>query len=239
VTATIRGVLFDKDGTLADFAGTWPPAYRAAAAELARAAGDPALSGCLLRLGGYDAEGVLDPGSVLACGTTEDLVALWAARPELADVTDVIGRVDRVFLEFASRAPAVTADLAALLGRLRDGGLTLGVATNDGAEAARAWLAHAGIDHLIDFAAGADSGHGGKPGPGMMMAFCAAAGVAAAEVAVVGDAASDLRMARAGGAGLAVGVLTGVTGHEALAPLADHVLASVAEIETILPDRAA
>ncbi len=234
MTTRIRGVLFDKDGTLADFANTWPPAYRAAAADLAEAAGDPALVERLLRLGGYDADGVLDPTSVLACGTTEDLVAVWSARPELAAIADAAERVDRVFMAFASRAPAVVADLAALLRRLRSRDLALGLATNDGAAAARAWLSYVGADRLVDFVAGADSGHGGKPGPGMMVAFCAATGVMAAEVAVVGDAADDLRMARAAGAGLAVAVLTGVAGREALAPLADHVLASVAEIETIL-----
>ena len=231
----IRGVLFDKDGTLADYADTWPPAFRAVAADLAEAAGDPALVERLLRLGGYDADGVLDPGSVLACGTNEELIAVWSALPEVAAIADVAERIDRVFTAFASRAPAVVADLAALLGRLRARGLVLGIATNDAAAPTRAWLAHAGIDRLFDFVAGADSGHGGKPGPGMMAAFCAATGVSAAEVAVVCDAANDLRMARAAGAGLAVAVLTGVAGREALAPLADHVLASVADIETILP----
>ena len=235
MTTRIRGVLFDKDGTLADYANTWPPAFRAAAADLAEVAGDPALAETLLRLAGYDADGVLDPASVLACGTTEELVALWAARPEVAAIADAAERVDRVFMAFSSRAPAVVADLAALLGRLRSRGLALGVATNDGAAPAQAWLAHAGIDRLFDFVAGADSGHGGKPGPGMARAFCAATGLKMAEVAVVGDAVNDLRMARAAGAGLAVGVLTGIAGRAALAPLADHVLASVADIESILP----
>ncbi len=234
MSAPIRGVLFDKDGTLADFARTWPPAYRAAAAELAEAAGAQQLAERLLRLGGYDESGALDPASPLACGTTGEVVALWAALPELAAVPDVAERVDRVFMAFARQAPAAVENLAALLGRLRARGLTLGVATNDASTAAQAWLANVGLDHLVDFTAGCDSGHGEKPGPGMMRAFCAATGLSAAEVAVVGDAASDLAMARAAGAGLAIGVLTGVAGREALAPLADHVLASVAEIETIL-----
>ena len=140
MTTRIRGVLFDKDGTLADFANTWPPAFRAAAADLAEAAGDPALAETLLRLGGYDADGVLDPASVLAHGTNEELIAVWSARPEIAAIADAAERVGRVFMAFASRAPAVVADLAALLRRLRSRGLAIGLATNDGAAAARAWL---------------------------------------------------------------------------------------------------
>ena len=234
MSGKIRGVLFDKDGTLADFAATWPPAYRAAASELAQSAGDPALAERLLRIGGYDESGALDPASPLASGTTDELLARWAARPELAAVRDIVERVDRVFMSFAPHAPAAVENLATVLGKLRSRGFALGVATNDGAAAAAEWLANAGIDHLIDFVAGADSGHGGKPGPGMVRAFCAATGLKAAEVAVVGDAVNDLAMARAAGAGLAIGVLTGVTGRETLKPLADIVLASVAEIETIL-----
>ena len=41
-----------------------------------------------------------------------------------------------------------------------------------------------------------------------------------AQTAVVGDSAADLLMARSAGAGLAVGVLTGVGSIETLGPLA-------------------
>ena len=45
----------------------------------------------------------------------------------------------------------------------------------------------------------------------MLNAFCAAARIQPNEVLVVGDAAHDFAMARAGGAAYTVGVLTGVT----------------------------
>jgi phosphoglycolate phosphatase-like HAD superfamily hydrolase len=51
---------------------------------------------------------------------------------------------------------------------------------------------------------------------------------------VVGDAAHDFAMARAGGAAATVGVLTGVTPRDELALLVDHVLDSIAEIESVL-----
>jgi phosphoglycolate phosphatase len=46
----------------------------------------------------------------------------------------------------------------------------------------------------------------------------------------VGDSAADLAMGRSAGAGLVVGVLTGVGRRDDLAPLADVVIASVAEL---------
>ncbi|MCH7793725.1 MAG: hypothetical protein IH900_01095, partial [Proteobacteria bacterium] len=51
-SVAIRGILFDKDGTLLDYAATWMTANRVAA--LAAAGGDRALSERLLIAGGYD-----------------------------------------------------------------------------------------------------------------------------------------------------------------------------------------
>ena len=90
------------------------------------------------------------------------------------------------------------------------------------------------IGELIDFFCGYDSGHGAKPGPGMVEAFARTLELPAAAIAVVGDSLHDLDMARAAGAGLTIGVLTGASPRETLAPHADHVIASIAEIESIL-----
>jgi len=238
----ISGLLFDKDGTLLDFARTWPAAYRAAAADLAAraktstAAQAPALAETLLRRAGYDAEGRLEPGSPLAAGSNAEIAAIWAAEPALAAVGDVLAAIERVFARFAATAPATVPELADLFARLNRRGLTLGVATNDSAAATAAWLDRVGVAAHLDFVCGADSGHGAKPGPGMVRAFCAATGLAPAAVAVIGDTAHDLDMARAAGAGLAVAVLGGVGDREQLAPRADRVIASVAEVEAALAD---
>jgi phosphoglycolate phosphatase len=47
---------------------------------------------------------------------------------------------------------------------------------------------------------------------------------------MVGDTPADLRMARDAGAGLAIGVLSGLGGPDDLAPYAHLVLASVGEL---------
>ncbi len=86
----------------------------------------------------------------------------------------------------------------------------------------------------MDFVCGYDSGFGHKPGPGMVQEFCRATELKAEQVAVVGDSPHDLDMARAAGAGLAVGVLTGVSPRELLLQHADLVLDSIADLETAL-----
>jgi phosphoglycolate phosphatase len=229
----IEAVLFDKDGTLIDFRKTWTPAYHAIADELEAAAGAPGLGDRLLARVGYDGA-ALDPDSLLVSGTNEEIVAAWAAEPELAEVDDLAARVDRVFHDHAARAPAAIDDLAGLLARLRGRGLKLGIATNDSTAAVTSWVATAGFAATFDFIAGADAGHGGKPEPGMVNAFCASVGIEVAAVALVGDSLHDMQTARAAGCGLAVAVLTGIAGHDWLAPHADVVIPSIAELEGVL-----
>jgi phosphoglycolate phosphatase len=235
----IKAVLFDKDGTLIDFRKTWLAAYRGAAAELADLVGAGAwLIEALLRRHGYDsASDVFAPESPLLWATTADQAALWGAEPELLGIDDVEARLDRHFSDLDAYPPVPVTDLAALFDRLRWRGLKLGVATMDSTAAAHATLERFAARTQIDFVAGADGGYGVKPGPGMVLGFCRAVGVAPGEVAVVGDNLADLAMARAAGAGLAVAVLTGGCPAAALEVEADLVLASIAELEPAIDDR--
>jgi phosphoglycolate phosphatase len=233
VIPAIRAVLFDKDGTLIDFRATWLPAYEAIVRRLVDA--DEQAVDRLLAAGGYDrASGRIDPSSVLAAGTNAEIAAVWAALIGHDDVAALASRVNREFMQHAETSMVPVTDLPALFRALRQKGLRLGVATNDSEQALRAQIRHLEIDGLIDFFCGYDSGHGAKPGPGMVEAFGRSLGVPAAAIAVVGDSLHDLDMARAAGAGLTIGVLTGASPLETLAPHADHVIASIAELESLL-----
>jgi phosphoglycolate phosphatase len=230
---TIRGLLFDKDGTLIDFFATWGAAYQAVAAEIAALTGDAGKADELLRLGGYDpATGKLDPASPLACGTNDEIAALWSGHLGVERHLDLRHWVSQGFGRFGLQPVPVT-DLPALFRRLRGRGYTLGVATNDHEAPTKETLEQLGVDGLVAFVAGADSGFGGKPGPGMFRGFCRATGLAPAEVAMIGDTVADLAMARAGSAGLAVGVLTGAAPREALT-MADHVIDSIVGLEALI-----
>ena len=229
----IRAILFDKDGTLVDYRATWQGANRAAAADLAAAAGlGPDFADELLRRLGYEAlTGEFAADSPLLWATTAEIGARWSREPELAGVGDVPERVERTFADQEAFPPVPVTDLGALFDRLVKRGLRLGVATMDSTASAEATLARLSVRDRIAFLATADSGFGLKPEPGMVLGFCAALGLAPAEVLVVGDHPADLAMARAAGAGFAVAVLTGGCPRAALQGLADLVLPSIAELE--------
>ncbi|MFV2092844.1 MAG: hypothetical protein ACC634_07145, partial [Hyphomicrobiales bacterium] len=72
----IRAILFDKDGTLLDFAKTWEPIYREVA--LQQFADDHCQVDALLEAGGYiAAAGIFAPDSLLGSGTTDQIVDAW------------------------------------------------------------------------------------------------------------------------------------------------------------------
>jgi phosphoglycolate phosphatase len=231
--AAIRAILFDKDGTLFDFHGTWMPGYRAIAADLA--GGDAALAARMLAATGLDPEtGRLDPSSALAAGTNQEIAALWSAVADLGAADAITARLDSWFGAPGAVVPVPVTDLPALLGRLKGRGLRLGVATMDSHAAAVRAANDFAFHHHLDFIAGYDSGHGHKPGPGMVKAFCGAVGIEAGAVAVVGDTPHDMGMARSAGAGLAIGVLTGACPRFELEALADQIIENIADLELAL-----
>jgi phosphoglycolate phosphatase len=230
---TIKGILFDKDGTLLDFFATWIPVVRWAAE--AAAEGDLALAERMLLAGGYDlARDEIRPGSLLAAGNTLEIAACWAEFLPGRSVAALVAETDRIFEEGGSLHATAITPLAPLFSSLKARGLKLGVATSDGRRAAEATLEGFGVLELLNFIAGYDSGHGIKPNPGMVLAFCDHVGLVPGEVAVVGDNLHDLEMGLRAEAGLLIGVLSGTSGRRELAPAADHLLASVADLEALL-----
>lgn len=231
--AGIRAILFDKDGTLFDFFKTWMPLYERLAGGLV--GGDEAHVARILKASGYDrATGRLDPGSPLAAGSNRSIAEAWLTELPGTDLEALTRRMDGQFGASLGMNPVPVTDLAALFGRLKARGLRLGVATMDSHAAATAAIETFELVGLVDFVAGYDSGHGMKPGPGMVHAFCRAIELPEAAVAVVGDTPHDMAMARSAGAGLAIGVLTGAAPREVLVDHADHVLESIAQLEEIL-----
>ena len=232
----IKGILFDKDGTLLDFHATWIPAYRRAARMASRLAGRPELADHLLTIGGFDhGTGRCQPGMVLACGANLDIANLWAKECGLDDPLTLVAQLEEVFASDVAARAVPVGDLAPLFARLTGRGLCLGIATMDSEALAEATVSVLAIGEFFSFVCGYDSGFGVKPGPGMVVEFCQRLGLQPAEVLVVGDTLHDLQMGRAAGAGLVVGVLSGTGTRELLESRCDHVLDNVLALESVIP----
>ncbi|MFK7870847.1 MAG: HAD family hydrolase [Roseobacter sp.] len=221
-----RALLFDKDGTLFDFARTWEAWAAAFLTRLANSEAEAAAVGAAI---GFDlAHCQFRTDSIVIAGTPAEVCdALAPHFPDMsrASLLDTLN-------EEAARAPQLEAvPLSPLLGALRAGGYKLGVATNDAEGPARAHLSSAGVEEAFDFIAGFDSGHGAKPGPGQLLAFCDAVDVPSEACVMIGDSTHDLIAGRAAGM-QCVAVLTGLANAETLAPLADVVLPDI----SALPD---
>lgn len=219
-----RGIVFDKDGTLFDFASTWE-AW--ALAFLRRLARDAAHAGELAEAVGFDlAAQRFYKDSVVIAGMPSEIAD--ALLEHLAPMS--APEIEAVLNDEAARAPQAEAvPLMPFLKGLKAAGLKLGVATNDAEMPARAHLESAGVTELFDFIAGFDSGYGGKPGPGQLQGFCEAVGLDPEAVIMVGDSLHDLRAGRAAGMRV-VAVLTGMASAADLSPYADVVLPDIGHL---------
>ena len=232
---TIRGILFDKDGTLIDFDQTWMPAYHAALEDLCRPLSEPNVKNRCLVASGYDIDrGCTVPNSALAVEGSDDIAMIWLKAAGQPSEKAAIDRLVQIMEDYSADHPVPLFDVATLFKRLTDRHLKLGIATMD-AE----WVARRSMDKLsaaehIQFYAGYDSGFGRKPGPGMVQKYCADTNLQPDQIIVVGDNLHDLHMSISAGAALSVGVCSGVANRDDLADVANYVIEDATEIEDLL-----
>lgn len=228
----IRGVLFDKDGTLVDFHATWLGVAERAALDAAL--GDPNEAARLLRAVGFDgATGQFAPDSVFAAGSSCDVVATWYPDLSAKEREPLVRRFDDISVEHGPAAVALPGVVDALF-TLKEASLLLGVATNDSTRGSERTLDALGIRELFEASFGYDAVPEPKPAIDSVLAFCEVTGLSPLDLAVVGDSRFDLEMGRDAGCGLAISVASGTGTYESLAPYADVVLASVADLPSFL-----
>ncbi|GGA08728.1 HAD family hydrolase [Neptunicoccus cionae] len=227
---TIKGLVFDKDGTLFHYGATWLIWCDLVLEDLSQ--GDPEKKKELADAVGFDLENnSFLPGSLIVNASAGEINGVWASL--LPDFSD--SDVDAVAVKHLGSLPSVpVCDLKELFSALRGQGYALGLVTNDYEEGAYQQLKQEGIADLFDFVAGFDSGHGVKPGAGPLLAFGAATGLTMAQVAMVGDSTHDLGAGRAAKVAMNIGVLTGPAETDDIAHLADVVLQDISGIAAVL-----
>jgi phosphoglycolate phosphatase len=221
----IKGVVFDKDGTLLDFHATWDVPFGAMIAGLA--GGDSDLESRLADSLGFD----LVTRSIIAGSpfVTEsnvgfgNQVAAVIGRPP--DDRELLAEIAQAISDNAPVMPTAAPGAAALLAELSALDIPVALATNDAEARGREQMAALGWSGHFGAVYGYDSGYGEKPDPGMVLAAAKDMGLDPSNVVMVGDSHIDMA------AGRAAGVITALVGGRAdLVYEADIVLPALVDL---------
>jgi phosphoglycolate phosphatase-like HAD superfamily hydrolase len=242
-------VIFDKDGTLIRFDELWAH-YMLNAVEalmasveggetsLATGTRDGALRADLYEILGYDpAADRFDTQSPVVTAPLPTLCTLaagvlyrhgWGWLDAELQVQRTFGPV--ISAPVPSDMIRATTPLPPLFSALRAAGVVIAVITSDDRAPTLATLELLGVLDQVAFVACADDEYPFKPAPEAIWAACQATGIPLERTVMMGDSTTDMLMGQRAGVGLRVAVLTGMMDNTVLAPLADEVIESIAEI---------
>ena len=227
--SAIKGLLFDKDGTLFDFEKTWNSWTSRILCEVAEQS-DVSIDKLAESIDFDLKTGKLLPQSIVIAGTHRQVTA--ALHSKLPNWN--FDHLESYLLDIVIETPQYeVVPLQRLFQNLKLQGFSLGVMTNDSEKGAQAHLAAAGILDLLDFLAGSDTGYGCKPAPEPLLAFAETTNLKPDEIAMVGDSLHDLKAADAAGM-MRIAVLTGMATESQLENYADIVLPSIADFADLL-----
>ena len=240
----IKGILFDKDGTIIDFYEVWGTAAEPVLEwilEKYGLDGNRKLKEKLLEALGVhgqviDSEGALawKPYDLIA----KDLEKIFLQENISISCTELKENlIDGFYEEVCAKRQEypVFTDMKKLMSKLHQMGIRIGLATTDEYESTKVCMEKIGISKWISFYGTAGLGYPEKPDGELIVMAAKEWGIQSEEVAVIGDTPNDMRFARNGNA-VGIGVLSGTGKREDLEPLAHYVIHSVDELLNLLEE---
>lgn len=228
-----QAIIFDKDGTLIDFDAMWGGWVVYLAEQLHEISGLHVCEPLCLAMGYDDANKKVLAHGKLAATPMSQLYRLTVEVMQSLGLT--AEQAERVVEQgWCIPDPVMLAkqftDTRDLFYKLHNQNVKIGIATTDDRAPTQAMIEAFDIEEYLSTMVCADDGIPAKPAPDMVLAICERMKVDPAKVMVVGDTTADLKMARAAGVGLVVGVLSGVSASSDLILYADVLIESVDEL---------
>lgn len=238
----IKGILFDKDGTLIDFFSLWlqaatevvPIFLRKNHIEDSRQMEEYMLEAMGVKKGAVDPHGALAYKSYGEIA--EDICKALSKKGFQVSAEQAAAQLEGLFHENVTRHDReyrVFTDMDKLMKELKAREIVIGLATADTMASAENCLEALGIRSFFDYIGADDGKRRPKPDREMFLEFMDTFGLQPKEIAVVGDTCNDMLFAGENG-GVAIGVLSGVSEEKDFKNKADHVIPSIHELTGLL-----
>ena len=159
-----------------------------------------------------------------------DIARAFAAHPDVASAAELVAGIERVFVEGAAAHSVLIDGARAAIAELHGRGFCLGHRHQRLRSRHRGVARPARHHGMLRLRRRLRFGLRRQARPAHGVRLLQGGGSGAAGGCRVGDAVHDLAMGRAASVGLNVGVLSGTSGREDLAGLADVIVASIAEL---------
>ncbi len=196
INATV--VAFDKDGTLIDFYATWGPAIVSMLSDVSDDRNR--LHAAAEHLGINLETGTVVPGSPFLAESTGEIAIRLSPILGRDDLVELAEELDSSGRRHSVASVTGVEGVVDTLVAVSQMGMSLAVATNDSEATAQDQLERLGLAQYFDAVLGYDSGHGAKPGPGMLLEIGDRFGCPMNELVMVGDTPTDISAAIAAGA---------------------------------------
>ncbi|HBT47275.1 MAG TPA: hypothetical protein DEA73_05275 [Peptococcaceae bacterium] len=239
---SLRGIIFDKDGTLLNSFVIWPRLIRRRVEYLeGYFTLEPEVKELIMRAMGLGKDNIVVRRSPIVVGTRYQTAGAVATVLFLHQGIPWDEGLQKTLAAFATCDEQAGLDWQAVpipgvadaLRRLHGAGFRLAVATNDDRKRTEALMDLCGLKPYIHAYACQDEVGNSKPDPEMVYLAARRLGLSPSECAVVGDSLLDVEMGRRAGVKVTVGVTSGACSASELEGVADVVLPGVV---AMLPD---
>ena len=218
----IKGIIFDKDGTLFDFQSSWGEITFQFLKKLSD--GNSSTLEKLAKVLHFDLKTKLfNRDSVFISGTTSETIAML--QPIIPQKNkDQIFSIHHHCYENQKQIPIK--NLYKILLNLHKKGYQMAISTNDLVGLTNMQLKDTDIFNFFSAIIGSDSGYGAKPNPSQLIEIQKKMRLKSREIVMVGDSASDMLAAKSAGM-RTFAVLTGVALKEDLEPFSEIVVRDI------------